>query len=141
MTPGTYSYRFSGHTMKNHTEYHLVGVGAIELARNGTAKGFHTSTITPLEGSAAMEARRFSVAGRIAKRRSGFGPNDLEARVTFTSEDTDEKGDPIQILDGCFSLVTAQVEDTKWLISTAHNNKTQEKRATEQERGEIGKIH
>ena len=126
--------------MKNHTEYHLVGVGAIELARNGTAKGFHTSTITPLEGSAAMEARRFSVAGRIAKRRSGFGPNDLEARVTFTSEDTDEKGDPIQILDGCFSLVPAPGEDRYWLISTAAYNKTEDSRATEVVSGEIGKI-
>lgn len=118
INPGKYAYRFNGSAMKLMMEFHLIGVGILELKANGTVSGFHTASITPLKGSnAAIEVTRYTWSGSYGPRQNGLGPEDFEAKVTFTSVGTA----PVQKLEGTFSMVPVD-SDRVWLISTGTTN-------------------
>lgn len=117
---GMYAYRFNGSAMKSMKEFHLIGVGVLEL-KNGDVKGYHTSSITPLTGSnAKIDVTRFVWDGTYGLRDPNpLGPDDLEAKITFTSVGKV----PVQKLEGTFSLVQADANRV-WLISTGTTNLT-----------------
>ena len=141
METGKFAYRFSGSAMKMGMEFHLVGVGIMNMDADGKISGFHTASITPLNGSnAAISVSRYTLRGNYGPRKGGFGDDDLKAKITFTSEKKDKSGNPVQVLTGTFSMVPAGSGDRFWLISTGAYNETEQTTADEVVSGEAIKI-
>jgi len=140
MDSGTYSYRFSGSTMKMGKEFFLVGIGIMVLDEVGNVTGHHTSSILPLVGSnAAIQVARFQLTGTYGVRAGGFGQHDLEASITFT-EVVQNPNDPAQVLIGTFAMVPAGALNRLWLISTGAFNQTENSEAHELVTGEAIRI-
>ena len=142
MYSGKYAYGFDGTAMQLGNQYHLVGVGMMQIDAQGQITGFHTSTQTLVDGDAQLTVSRFTLKGTFGPRKEGFGADDLEATITFTSQDKDDNGDPRQVLKGTFSAVpnSSGSGEGFWLISTGAYNETTNSPADEVVIGEARKV-
>ena len=136
MNVGDYAYRFSGFAMERTTPNYLVGVGVMNLDPKNLITGHHTSAVAPIQGTGAtLRVAHFSLSGSFGIPSNPMGPNDLEAKITFSQLDTD-KDRPLQVLAATFALVPAGDLDRFWLISTGACNKTLKQLAIECVTGE-----
>ncbi len=142
MYSGKYAYRFNGVAMQLGNQFHLVGVGVMDIDAQGKITGFHTSTNTLLDGNSYLTVSRFTLTGTFGPRKDGFGADDLEADIEFVSVDKDASGNPRQVLRGTFSAVPNKASKGKgiWLISTGAFNETTQSKADEVVSGEANKI-
>src|SRR5262245_29807809 len=123
MSDGKYAYRFTGFAMKKPAiQCSLVGVGVITLAGN-TISGFHTAAFTPVTDCYEVTPGHFTLSGTFGPRAGGNGPEDCEAQITFTQQEKDGTGKPLQILAATFAMVPAGGVDGFWLISTDTRHK------------------
>lgn len=125
MTPGRYSYRFSGYAMSEGVQHFLAGVGTIILKPDDTLAGFHTSSFMALSGQdAKVTPRYYELAGKYGPREGGLSEYDAEASITFTQVGKNPDDSPLQKLKGKYAIVPAGGEDGFWLVSTSsrHDN-------------------
>lgn len=120
MKDGRYAHRFSGVALRNMLPrgmpHHLVGVGTFAIERKKVVDGEQSSSIVPLNHSAAaVKNARFRFSGDITGPLNGV----FHAKLTMVKV---MPNDSPQELSAEFDFVTAP-NDTLWLISTyAFNN-------------------
>jgi hypothetical protein len=142
MTPGRYSYRFSGHAMSEGVHHFLAGVGTIVLEPGNKLSGFHTSSLIALSGQdSKVKPRYYTLTGNYGPRRDAYSAYDEEARITFTQVGKNDDGSPLQKLKGKYAIVPAGGEDGFWLLSTAsHHDNPQNTPAVEMVLGEAIRV-
>jgi hypothetical protein len=110
------------------------------LGAKNKISGFHSAAYTPLTDCYAVEPGHFTLSGTYGPRKQGNGPDDLEADITFTQQETDDAGKPLQVLRSRFSLVPAGGVDGFWLISTKTEHKDLKVPAVELVSGEAIRV-
>lgn len=113
MRDGTYSYRFSGSSMKSGRHFRIAGVGSLVVADLIVDDGHHRSSVMASSGSdAAVAHAHFLVTGRVEEDAA---ERNWLATLVFTEQDPPNDR-PAQVLEGAFRAVAAGV-DRYWLIS------------------------
>jgi hypothetical protein len=96
--------------MLYNIRYNLVGVGLLEIQKNGKITGHHRSSLTPLQGQEAkLQTGAYDLKGDITFKSSGTG----DATIRFKKV----RGDGVDV-DGKFFVQVAGSADRLWFISS-----------------------
>lgn len=109
---GRFVYKFEGNALRNNIAHRICGIGQFTLDAAGQLVGSHTSSGTPLQGS----ARNGVLVGTYELKGNMLlddGAHLGDAHIAFT---TNDQG--MDSVDGKFRFAIAGTPDRLWLMST-----------------------
>ena len=109
---GRFVYKFEGNALRNNIAHRICGIGQFTLDAAGQLVGSHTSSGTPLQGSArnGVLVGTYEIKGNMLLDDGAHLGN---AHIAFTSDDP-----KLDSVDGKFRFAIAGAPDRLWLMST-----------------------